>query len=154
VPTASRTRKIPGDQQSVWAVLADPRTRPRWWPGLSRVEAVFEDRWTEVWMSKRGKPVRMDFHVLRAEPPSRLLWEQELAGTPFARVLAESRTEIVLEPEDASTRVTIARRQKLRGYSRTGGLLLRRSTGAQLDTALAGLAMVVAEESRAPGPDE
>jgi hypothetical protein len=104
-------------------------------------------------MTKRGKHVRLDFHLVRAEPPSRLVWEQELAGTPFARVLAESVTEIVLEPEASATRVTIVRRQKLRGYSRTGGLLLRRSTREQLDEALTALARVLAEDAGAPTRD-
>ncbi len=47
--------------------------------------------------------------------------------------------EVVLEPEGTGTRVTIAQRQKLRGYSRTGGLLLRRATGGKLDEALDGI---------------
>ena len=47
--------------------------------------------------------------------------------------------EVQLEPTDGGTEVTIAQRQKLRGYSRTGGLLLRRATSAKLDEALEGL---------------
>ena len=62
-----------------------------------------------------------------------------MSGTPFERVLAESVVEVSLEPEDSGTRVTIAHRQRLRGYSRTGGLLLKRATGGKLDEALDGL---------------
>ena len=58
-------------------------------------------------------------------------WEQEIPGTPFERVLEESVIEVVLEPEGVGTRVTIAQRQKLKGYSRTGGFLLRRATGRE-----------------------
>src|SRR5437588_5406569 len=123
---------------------------PRWWPGVKRMENVERERWTQVFMTKRGRPVRMDFHLLESEPPesgaegsARRVWEQELAGTPFERVLREAITEVHLEPLDDGTRVTIALRQKLRGYSRTGGLLLRRATSKKLDEALDGLAEIV-----------
>ena len=49
---------------------------------------------------------------------------------PFERVLGESLTEIALKPEGESTEVTIAWRQKMRGYSRTGGFLLSGRAGA------------------------
>jgi hypothetical protein len=71
------------------------------------------------------------------------VWEQDIAGTPFERVLGEAITEIVLEPADGRTRITIALRQKLRGSSRTGGFLLRRATGARLDEALDGLERIL-----------
>jgi hypothetical protein len=45
----------------------------------------------------------------------------------------------VLEPADGGTLVTIVQRQKLRGYSRTGGFLLRRATKGKLQEALEGL---------------
>ncbi len=74
----------------------------------------------------------MDFRVLTSEAPWVRSWSQEVEGTPFARVLAESVIEIHLEPAgEGATEVTIAQRQKLRGYSRTGGLLLRRATDRQ-----------------------
>src|SRR5207248_2256295 len=82
---------------------------------------------------KKGRPVRLDFQLLASEAPWRRSWQQEIEGTPFERVLNEAITEIVLEPEAAGTRVTIAQRQKLRGYSRTGGFLLRRATASRLD---------------------
>jgi uncharacterized protein YndB with AHSA1/START domain len=140
VPTASRTRRIPAQQSLVWDVLADPRRRMQWWPGVTRVEGVTEAQWTDVFTTRRGKPVRVDYRLVQADPPWRLLWEQELAGTPFERVLAESLTEVVLEPDGEETVVTIAQRQKLKGYSRTGGLLMRRGGRSQVDRALAGLA--------------
>jgi hypothetical protein len=67
------------------------------------------------------------------------VWEQEVTGTPFERVLDEAITEVVLEPADGGTLVTIVQRQKLRGYSRTGGFLLRRATKGKLQEALEGL---------------
>jgi len=120
-------------------VLADPHHMPRWWPGVQRMEGVGEDRFTQVFTTKKGRSVRLDFLVLASERPWRRAWSQEVSGTPFERVLAESVVEVSLEPEDSGTRVTIAHRQRLRGYSRTGGLLLKRATGGKLDEALDGL---------------
>ena len=137
--TARRTRTIAAAPQRLWELIEDPHTMPRWWPGVVRMEDVQDDRWTQVFTTKKGRPVRVDFHLLASEPPWRRCWEQEIAGTPFKRVLNEAITEIVLEPGDDGTRVTIAQRQKLRGYSRTGGFLLRRATAGKLDEALAGL---------------
>jgi hypothetical protein len=103
-----------------------------------------------VFTTKKGRPVRMDFRLLDSEPPGpdgvaagRRVWEQDITGTPFERVLGEAITEIVVEPADQGTRITIAMRQKLRGYSRTGGFLLRRATAAKLDEALDGLERIL-----------
>jgi hypothetical protein len=92
----------------------------------------------------------MDFRLVASEPPGpsdeqpgRRVWEQELAGTPFERVLGEAVTEVVLEPAGDRTLVTIALRQKLRGYSRSGGFLLRRATRTRVDEALLGLEQIV-----------
>jgi hypothetical protein len=112
---------------------------PRWWPGVIRMESVEEDRFTQVFMTKKGRPVRLDFQLVASEPPWRRTWQQDIEGTPFERVLDEAITEVVLEPDPAGTKVTIAQRQKLRGYSRTGGFLLRRATSSKLDEALDGL---------------
>ena len=108
------------------------------------MEGVEDDRWTQVFMTKKGRPVRVDFQLLASEPPWRRTWEQEIAGTPFERVLNESITEILLEPVPDGTRVTIEQRQKLRGYSRTGSFMLRRATAAKLDEALVGLQRILA----------
>ena len=51
---------------------------------------------------------------------------------------------MTLEPADGGTQVTIAQRQKLRGYSRTGGFMLRRATRSKLEEALEGLERVCA----------
>ena len=137
--TAQRTRKLAVPQQRVWEVIADPHHMPRWWPGVARMEAVEKDSFTQVFKTKRGRPVRADFRVLESQPPWVRSWEQEVLGTPFERVLNESVVEVRLEPVDGGTEVTIVQVQKLRGYSRTGGLMLRRASGAKLDEALDGL---------------
>jgi uncharacterized protein YndB with AHSA1/START domain len=139
---ARRTRTLAAPQQSVWEVIEDPDHLPRWWPGVTRMEGVQPDRWTQVFVTKKGRRVRADFRLLQSDPPSLRSWEQEIAGTPFERVLGESVIEVLLEPADSGTRVTIAHRQKLRGYSRTGGFLLRRAAGAKLEQALDGLQRV------------
>jgi hypothetical protein len=92
----------------------------------------------------------MDFRLLESdppgpegEPPGRRAWEQELEGSPFARVFNEATTEILLEAAGEETVVTIALSHKLSGYSRTGGFMLRRANRATLRDALEGLAGIV-----------
>ena len=139
MPAARRRRTLPASAQELWDLLADPHHMPRWWPGVTRIEGVEGDRFTQVFVTRRGKPVRADFRVVESEPPWRLTWEQELAGTPFERVLNELVTEIVLEQVPGGTLVTLAESQKLRGYSRTGGFLMRRATNTKLVEALEAL---------------
>ncbi len=157
MPTAQRSRKVPAAPEQVWEVIADPHHMPRWWPDVKRMEGVEDDRWTQVFTTKKGRPVRMDFHLLKSDPPGpggdppgRRVWEQDIEGTPFERVLGEAITEVLVErapgPEGRdgeATRVTIALNQRLRGYSRTGGFLLVRATRARLDEALRGLEEIV-----------
>jgi uncharacterized protein YndB with AHSA1/START domain len=142
VAAAKRDRTLSTAPERIWEVIEDPHHMPRWWPGVECMEEVQEDRWTQVFISKRGRPVRVDFRLLESEAPWRRSWAQEIPGTPFERVLSEAITEIMLAPVDGGTRVTIAQRQKLRGYSRTGGFLLRRATRRRLDEALEGLAQI------------
>jgi uncharacterized protein YndB with AHSA1/START domain len=150
VSTATRTRQLIATPAALWRVIEDPFQLPRWWPGVARVEAVEDDRFTEVLETKRRRAVRMDFRVLASDAPGtggeawgRRAWEQEVQGTPFERVLDEAITEIVIEPAQGGTsKVTIAQRQKLRGYSRTGALMMRRATNKRLDEALDGLARI------------
>jgi hypothetical protein len=143
---SKRTRTLDASPGQVWEVISDPHHMPRWWPGVKRMEDVSGDRWTQVFQTKKGRPVRIDYHLILSDPPGPggdppgvLSWEQEIQGTPFERVLAESITELVLEPQGTGTEVTLIQRQKLRGYSRTGGFLLRRATKQRLDEALEGL---------------
>jgi uncharacterized protein YndB with AHSA1/START domain len=150
MPVVRRSRTLAAPPERVWEVVSDPYHMPRWWPQVKRMEGVERDRFTQVFTTRKGRAVRMDFRLLASEPPGpggnppgRRVWEQELAGTPFERVLGEAVTEIVLEPHADRTLVTIALSQKLRGYSRTGGFLLRRATRARLEEALEGLEELV-----------
>jgi uncharacterized protein YndB with AHSA1/START domain len=137
--TSRRTRVLGAAPQRIWELIEDPHHMPRWWPGVERMEGVEGTRFTQVMVTKKGRPVRLDFSLVASDPPWRRSWQQDVEGTPFARVLDEAVTEVVLEPEGAGTRVTIAQYQKLRGYSRTGGFLLKRATGDKLEEALDGL---------------
>jgi len=144
VTRTRRSRTIAAAPQRIWEVIEDPHHQPRWWPGVQRMEGVDEAAFTQVHQTKKGRPVRIDFTIVVSEPPWRRIWQQEIAGTPFERVLGESVTEVALEPAGDGTVVTIELRQQLRGYSRTGGFLLRRATGARLDEALEGLERICA----------
>ena len=95
---AQRTRTLPASREALWELIADPHHMPRWWPGVERMEGVAPDRFTQVFKTKRGRPVRVDFRVLRSEAPATRAWEQEVAGTPFERVLSSSVIEVRLAP--------------------------------------------------------
>jgi uncharacterized protein YndB with AHSA1/START domain len=141
--TARKTRTIAAAPQRVWELIEDPHHLPRWWPGVKRMESVGPEAWTEVHMTKKGRPVRIDFRLLESEPPWKRSWEQEIEGTPFERVLLESTTVVSLEPVDEGTRVTLEWEQKLKGYSRAGGaMMLRRASAKKLEAALDGLERV------------
>lgn len=139
---AQRTRTLSASQQELWEIVSDPHHMPRWWPGVDRMEGVDEGRFTQVLKTKRGRPVRADFHIVRSEPPWTRSWAQDVAGTPFERVLTASVVEVRLEPTPGGTEVTISQQQQLRGYSRTGGFLVRRATDSKLDEALDGLTRI------------
>jgi uncharacterized protein YndB with AHSA1/START domain len=133
---------IAASQRELWELVRDPYHMPRWWPGVERVEDVGEDRFTQVFKTARGRPVRADYRLIDSREPWLLAWEQDVAGTPFARVLAELVVELRLEPSGDGTAVTIAEMAKLRGYSRTGGMMMRRATGRRLQRALAGIEQI------------
>ena len=120
-------------QRRVWEVVSDPHHLPRWWPGVARVEDVRGERFTEVIPTRRGKPVRLDFIVSSSPtPPRRRAWTQELAGTPFERLLSAWTTTVTLAPEgDDGCLVTLEEHQQLRGSFRAGLLLQRRPAAAR-----------------------
>jgi hypothetical protein len=93
--------------------------------------------------------VRADFRVLQSDQAGHsVTWEQQLEGTPFARLLSEARTRVTLEPADGAsgpapspgTRVTIELHQRLTGFfPRFGGFMVSRAASKTLDEALDGL---------------
>jgi uncharacterized protein YndB with AHSA1/START domain len=139
VPTIRRTRTLHATPEEIWAIVGDAHHMPRWWPRVKRVEAVADDGFTQVLTTDKGASVRADFRVLESSAPSVRCWAQELAGTPFERVLVRSETEIRLEPAGEQTRVVVTRAQQVRGLARFGSFMLTRASGRQLDEALSGL---------------
>jgi uncharacterized protein YndB with AHSA1/START domain len=135
----SRSRTVAAEPEAVWSVVADPKRLARWWPRTERVKGVTGSGWTTVMRSERGRAVRADWRLDGEERPVRRAWTQELEGTPFAKVLRERRVEVRLHPVDGGTRVTLELSQRARGWSRFGGVLLRRAAGKELDGALDGL---------------
>lgn len=143
MPVVTRRRRIVAPRERIWDVVSDPYALPRWWPRLQRVEEASAETWTKVLTSDRGRPVRADYTRTVAEPPGRLEWRQELAETPFERILSESRLVIALEDDDGATAVAMTARERLRGLSRLGGVMVRRATAKRLDEALERLALTV-----------
>jgi uncharacterized protein YndB with AHSA1/START domain len=144
VPTTRVSRTLAASPETVWAVVADPWHQARWWPRVVRMEAVDDDRFTQVLGTARGRGVRADFRLLEVNAPRRMRWEQELEGTPFERLLAEAETAVELTPaDDGATTVAIELRQQLHGWSRLVPFLFRGAARRQLAEALDGLERVV-----------
>jgi uncharacterized protein YndB with AHSA1/START domain len=158
MPRARRSRTIAAPVELLWEVVSDPHHLPRWWPRVTRVEDVGGGAFTEVMTTSRGKVVRADFDLVQADQAQgSLIWSQRLEGTPFARLLRSSETEVRLA--DASgdggprggegvgheTLVTIELRQALAGFfPRFGGFMVRRAAAATLDEALEALERISA----------
>ena len=123
----------------MWEIVDDPHHLPRWWPDVERVEDASREEWTAVLRSGKGRPVRADYTRVSAEPRRLIRWRQEVEETPFEGFLASAETELSLEPVDGGTRVVLEARERLRGISALGGLMVRRAARKRLDGALAGL---------------
>jgi uncharacterized protein YndB with AHSA1/START domain len=145
VARVTRKRTVAAPRGEVWALVSDPYSLPRWWPRTARVENVEQrgsgrrSHWTQVLETAEGRGVRADFRCVSAAEGERYVWEQELAGTPFAKHLRGSRVEIGLGERGEGTEVRLSSEQQLRGMSRLGGILMRRGQGAILDEALDGI---------------
>ena len=137
---ARRSRVVDAPPEAVWRIVGDPSHLPRWWPKVERIEAVRGANFTQVMRTKKGRPVRADFHTVESVRGKLHRWVQDLDGTPFERFLTLNETVVELTPSGGGTEVKLATRQKLRGLSRVGGgVMLKRATRRQLDEALDGL---------------
>ena len=144
MPKISRSRVIAAERDRVWALVSDPHSLQRWWPRTKRVEDVRGDagkraHWTAVLETERGTGVRADYRCTASAEGSRYAWEQELAGTPFDRILRASRLEIALAGADTGTKVTLTSDETLRGLSRLGSSMMRGASRRRLDEALDGI---------------
>jgi uncharacterized protein YndB with AHSA1/START domain len=137
MPRVRRSRTIGATPEQVWRTVCDPRHLPRWWPRVQRVESVDGERFTEVLQTDKGRSVRADFRVLESSAPEVRRWRQDVADSPFERLLRSAETEVRLAPHGAGgTRVTLTIDQRLRGVGALGGFLVRRATRTQADEAL------------------
>ena len=90
--------------------------------------------------TERGSGVRADYRCTSAAAGERYVWEQDIEGTPFERILRSAVLEIHLKAQNASsTVVTLVASEKLRGLSRLGSPMMRRAIRRRLDDALDGL---------------
>jgi uncharacterized protein YndB with AHSA1/START domain len=143
---------IAAPRDRVWDLVADPHHLPRWWPRTVRVEDVRRmgsgkrSRWTTVLGTEKGRGVRADYRCTSAATGERYVWEQEVEGTPFERILRWSKLEIRLgDARDGETKVTLASQERLRGMSRLGWPMMRMATRRRLDEALDGIERAVGE---------
>jgi len=139
MPRTRRQRVLTAAPERIWETISDPEHLWRWWPRVQRVEAVQGQSFTVVMATDRGRFVRADHRVVESVRPRAMRWVQDLADTPFAKILRDAQTSVALEPVDGGTRVTVALDQRLRGMARFGGFMVSRAARRQLDEALDGL---------------
>jgi uncharacterized protein YndB with AHSA1/START domain len=159
VPRVSRKKVVGAPIDEVWKLVSDPYHLPRWWPRTIRVENVNKvkggrrSQWTSVLETRSGRGVRADYRVISCAEKDRYVFEQQLEGTPFEKVLRSSVTEIVLTPRanDEGTEVRLGNRQRLRGLSRLGSMLMGRGQRQILAEALESIERVLVGESDGDG---
>lgn len=140
MPTTRRSRELHAPIAELWEIVGDPFHLPRWWPRVQRVEGFDGERFTQVMSTSKGKAVRGDFRLVESEVKRTMIWEQDVANTPFERILKLSRTEVHLDAQgDGVTRVELVLTQQLKGMARYGGMMMRGATKTTLDDALSGL---------------
>lgn len=134
----------------VWHLISDPGRAVAWWPHAERAEDVSGGRFTFVVRSSRGVPVRMDWRVAASRRERVQRWEQDLAGTPFARVLKASAVEIRLEPtDDDGCRITVAVERELVNRGPIAGWFGRRASRRHAGDALSRLSRLANATARA-----
>lgn len=137
---AKRETVVAAGIEELWGVVGDPAQLPRWWPGVTRVEEATPDTWTTVLASPRGKVVRADYTRVEAVPGERLVWRQEVEGSPFERILASAFTTISLSADgERASRVAIALEQTPRGWARFAPMQFRAAGSRLVQGALDGL---------------
>ena len=140
MPVISRSRRVRAAPERIWTLVSDPERLTEWWPGVQRVEDASRRAWTTVLVTPKGRTLRADYTLVDSDHPRRIRWRQEVEESPVERILESAVTELELEPaEEGNTEVKLTQRLGLRGFSRLGGLQIRRATRRQLQGALDGL---------------
>ncbi len=90
--------------------------------------------------TNKGKTVRADYRCTASTAGERIVWEQQLEGTPFEGFLRSAELEVRVDESGAGeSKVQIEARRGLRGMSRLGSVMMRRATGRTLNRALDGI---------------
>lgn len=143
MPEVRVERTIGAPPADVWRIAADPAHLPRWWPRTIRVEGLAgtgrRARWTQVLEARSGAAVRADYRCTESTEGERAVWEQQIEGTPFEKVLRSAEIELRIEPVSAGTKVELRARQALRGLSRLGAPMMKSAWRKTLAGALTGL---------------
>jgi uncharacterized protein YndB with AHSA1/START domain len=146
MPRLTRSRTIRAPRERIWEMVSDPHHLARWWPLAHRVEDVRADdepmRWTLALLSQSGTQVRADFSGGVEVEGSRFTWNQDVAGTPFERILKGATVAIDVAEEPGHTdrsKVTVTLDERLRGLSRLGSPIMRAAARRRVDEALENL---------------
>ena len=114
MPTVVRSRSLAVEPEQAWRLIADPHNLPRWWPETVRVESVEgapgsrRSRFTQVFETSKGRPVRADYRITESTARERLVWEQQIDGTPFEKFLRAAVLEFRIAADGAiGSRVTL-----------------------------------------------
>ena len=114
---------------------------------VHQVQGGLRSRWTTVLGTERGKGVRADYRCTGATHGERYVWEQDIEGTPFEKILRSAALEISLQGRSGGTVVTLVGSERLRGLSRLGSPMMRRAIGKRLNEALDGIENAVVEKA-------
>ncbi len=137
--TVVRSRSLAVEPERAWRLIADPHNLPRWWPETVRVESVEgapgarRSRFTQVFETSKGRPVRADYRITESTARERLVWEQQIDGTPFEKFLRAAVLEFRIAGDGAD-------RQPGHARSATGAarhVAARGADDARSDEALA-----------------
>jgi uncharacterized protein YndB with AHSA1/START domain len=155
VPEVRVKRTIGAPPEDIWRIAADPAHLPRWWPRTVRVGGLSGSgrraRWTQVLEARSGAAVRADYRCTESTEGSRVVWEQQIDGTPFEKVLRSAEIELRIEPADEGrSDVELRARQALRGLSRLGAPMMKSAWRKTLAGALTGLAQAFDQASATP----
>jgi carbon monoxide dehydrogenase subunit G len=131
--------------EEAWTFLVDPVNLTEWWPRVVRVEYLEGEpgtpglQWTAVVEADSRRRLRLDYELVVAERPDRILWEHRLEGTVFGTHLARQATEVELVPGERGTKIRVTLTGELRGAAKLAGPSLKSDQKKLLETALESL---------------